>query len=212
VNAAPFPQRVPLAGSAVALEPLADSHVDELWRCAEGADTSWHYLRYGPFPDRDALRDQVRALANRSHQPFWAVCPLPDGRARGWLSLCDICPEDAALELGSIWFSTALQRSRAGTEAVFLLLRYAFDELGYRRVAWRCLADNASSMAAAQRYGFKPEGVWRSVVNVKGRRGDIAWHSMLADEWPGRRDALQAWLAPSNFDSAGLPRSRLARA
>ncbi|HYG46199.1 MAG TPA: GNAT family protein [Bordetella sp.] len=209
--AARFPDRLTLAGPAVVLEPLCEAHAGALWQAARGADASWHYLRYGPFADAAAMRAQVAELAGRTHQPFWAVCPRPGMMPLGWASLCDIYPEDAAIEIGSIWFSPALQRSRAATEAVFLLLRYAFDELGYRRMVWRCQADNRASAAAALRYGFKPEGVWRSAVNVKGRRGDVAWHSMLADEWPARRTALQAWLAPGNFDAGGRPRSPLAR-
>ena len=209
--AARFPERLCFEGDAALLEPLGDVHVDALWQAAQGAEASWHYLRYGPFASRDALRAQARELASRAHQPFWAVCPRPGRAALGWVSLCDIYPEDAAIEIGSIWFSPALQRSRAATEAVFLLLRYAFDELGYQRMVWRCMADNQPSAGAARRYGFKPEGVWRSAVNVKGRRGDVAWHSLLADEWPARRAAMQAWLAPGNFDAQGRPRSRLAR-
>ncbi|MBO9357582.1 GNAT family N-acetyltransferase [Bordetella petrii] len=211
VPAARFPERLYFEGAAAVLEPLADAHVDALWRAAQGADASWRYLRYGPFADRDALRAHVGELAGRAYQPFWAVCPRPGTAALGWLSLCDIYPDDAAIEIGSIWFSPALQRSRAATEAIFLLLRYAFDQLGYQRMVWRCLADNQASAGAALRYGFQPEGIWRSAVNTKGRRGDVAWHSMLADEWPSRRAALQAWLDPGNFDADGRPRSRLAR-
>ncbi|MBO1110573.1 GNAT family N-acetyltransferase [Bordetella petrii] len=209
--AARFPERLCFVGDAALLEPLGDAHVDALWQAAQGAEASWHYLRYGPFASRDALQAQVRELAGRAHQPFWAVCPRPGMAAQGWLSLCDIYPEDSAIEIGSIWFSPALQRSRAATEAVFLLLRYAFDGLGYQRMVWRCMADNQPSAGAARRYGFRPEGVWRSAVNVKGRRGDVAWHSLLADEWPARRAAMQAWLAPGNFDAQGRPLSRLAR-
>ncbi|WP_255592411.1 GNAT family N-acetyltransferase [Bordetella sp. BOR01] len=209
--AARFPERLTLAGQAAVLEPLCVAHTDALWQAAQGADASWRNLRYGPFADAAAMRAHVCELADRAHQPFWAVCPRPGSAPLGWASLCDIYPEDAAIEIGSIWFSPALQRSRAATEAVFLLLRYAFDDLGYRRMVWRCLADNGPSAAAALRYGFKPEGVWRSAVNVKGRRGDVAWHSMLADEWPARRTALQAWLAPGNFDAAGRPRGPLVR-
>jgi len=113
--------------------------------------------------------------------------------------LCDVYPADAAIEIGSIWFSSRLQRTRAATEAVFLLMRHAFDDLGYRRLVWRCGASNAASLRAAERYGFVAEGIWRNAAIVKGEQRDIAWHSMLDNEWPAHRHALQAWLSDANF-------------
>ena len=129
--------------------------------------------------------------------------------AQGWLSLCDIYPADGAIEIGAIWFSPALQRTRAATEAIFLLMRYAMDDLGYQRLVWRCNPLNQASVNAAVRYGFTPEGTWRGSALVKGRRCDAAWHSILAPEWPGRRDAIRAWLADENFDEHGRARQRL---
>ena len=119
------------------LEPLGREHVGELWRSADGAGQTWDYLRYGPFASERELREQVMELSGRADQPFWAVRPESSGLAQGWLSLCDIYPADGAIEIGSIWFSPALQRTRAATEAIFLLMQYAMDELNYQRLVWR---------------------------------------------------------------------------
>jgi RimJ/RimL family protein N-acetyltransferase len=196
----------------VRLEPLSPEHAGELWRSAQGADTSWSYLRYGPFASEGELLEQLTELAARADQPFWAVRPESGGGVQGWLSLCDIYPADGAIEIGSIWFSPALQRTRAATEAIFLLMQYAMDELKYQRLVWRCNADNQASMNAAVRYGFKWEGTWRSNALIKGRRCDAAWHSILASEWPARQAAIGAWLADANFDQHGRARTRLVHA
>jgi RimJ/RimL family protein N-acetyltransferase len=205
----PLPGRNPFQGHAVRLEPLSRDHVGELWHSTREAEGSWDYLRYGPFASEDELLQQVMELAGRTHQPFWAVRPQSSGAAQGWLSLCDVYPADGAIEIGSIWFSPALQRTRAATEAVFLLMQYAMDELRYQRLVWRCVPVNQASMNAAARYGFTPEGIWRASAFAKGRRWDEAWHSILAAEWPARRAAIGAWLADGNFDEHGRARARL---
>jgi RimJ/RimL family protein N-acetyltransferase len=205
----PLPDKRLHEGRSVRLEPLHQSHVPALWQAAKGAETSWTYLRYGPFASQGDMAAFVHDLSRRGHQPFWAVCPKPDGLAKGWLSLCDIEPADATIEIGSVWFAPALQRSRAGTEAIFLLMGEAFDELGYQRLVWRSAAVNAASQAAALRYGFQPEGTWRSAVIVKGWQRDVAWFSLLAAEWPARKAALETWLADSNFTPEGIAIQRL---
>jgi RimJ/RimL family protein N-acetyltransferase len=142
----PLPKKIAHIGRSVRLEPLSYEHVDSLWTAAEQAEASWTYLRYGSFPSKDALAAHILDLAGRDDQPFFAVLPASSGVAEGWLSLCDIYPKDAAIEIGSIWFSPRLQGSRASTESVFLLMRHAFDDLGYRRLVWRCHAQNAPSV------------------------------------------------------------------
>ena len=205
----PLPERIPFQGREVRLEPLGREHAGEFWRSAQGADPSFAYLRYGPFATESGLLEQVMEFAGRADQPFWAVRPESSGVAQGWLSLCDIYPADGAIEIGAIWFSPALQRTRAATEANFLLMQYAMDRLQYQRLVWRCNALNRASMNAAARYGFTPEGTWRGSALSKGRRCDVAWHSIIAAEWPTRRDAIRAWLADENFDEHGRARSRL---
>jgi RimJ/RimL family protein N-acetyltransferase len=206
-----FPERRRHEGDSVCLEPLSAEHVGDLWNAASGAENTWQYLRYGPFKTIGGLAEHVEELASREHQPFWGVRSLASGKVLGWLSLCDIYPEDAAIEVGSIWFSPALQRTRMATEAIFLLLAHAADDLGYRRLVWRCCAPNLASREAALRYGFIPEGTWRRAVIVRGQEMDVCWFSMQPDEWRQRRLAIADWLRADNFDERGRAKCSLRR-
>jgi len=205
VDATPrgLPARTKLRGRYVELEPLHRRHVPELWQAMQGADDSWTYLNYGPFASQDALASFVGDFATTHDPMVWAVRPIATGVVSGWLSLLDIQPRNAVIELGHIWFGPKMQRTRAGTEAMFLLLRLAADDLGYRRLCWKCNALNAPSRRAALRLGFVYEGTLRAHLVVKGRRRDTAYFSILDDEWPRCRDALLAWLDPSNFAADG---------
>jgi RimJ/RimL family protein N-acetyltransferase len=206
----PLPARVRLRGTHVELEPLHVRHAPELWRAAQGADESWIYLGSGPFDSEAAMTRFVGAFA-ATHDPMvWAVRPVATGLVSGWLALMDIQPGNAAIELGNIWFSPSMQRTRAASEAMFLLLRLAADDLGYRRLVWKCNALNAPSRRAADRLGFTFEGVHRAHMVVKGRLRDTAWFSIVGDEWPRCRDAMLAWLAPENFAPDGTARRGLA--
>jgi len=205
----PLPARVPIRGSYAVLEPLHRRHAADLWRSAQGADDSWAYLGYGPFPSADAMARFVGDFA-ATHDPMvWAVRPVTTGVVSGWLALLDIQPKHAAIELGSIWFAPVMQRTRAATEAMFLLLRLAADDLGYRRLVWKCNALNAPSRRAAERLGFTYEGRHRMHMVVKGRQRDTDWYSITAEEWPRCRDALLAWLDPGNFAPDGSARRSL---
>ena len=191
------------------LEPLHVRHAAELWEAAQGADSAFDYMGYGPFANQAALAAYVAAAA-ATHDPMaWAVRPVASGAASGWLSLMDMQPGHAAIELGNIWFAPRMQRTRAGTEAMFLLLRLAADDLGYRRLVWKCNALNASSRRAADRLGFRYEGTLRSHYVVKGRSRDTAMYSIVAEEWPACRDAIAAWLDPGNFAADGTARRSL---
>jgi len=191
---------------------LATEHIDDLWAAAQQADESWAHLRFGPFPSRDAFALTVTELMSRQGQPFWVVRPAESGVALGWLSYCDVYQADRSIEIGQIWFSPALQQTRAATEAIYLLMDHAFSVLRYRRLVWRCLTTNSASLRAAERLGFRPEGLWRAAVLIKDRVCDVAWHSILIAEWPQRRKAFEAWLDPSNFDASGRALRRLQRA
>jgi len=208
----PLPARVPHRGRSVDLEPLHIRHAEELWQAA-GSDpggASWAYLGYGPFADRAAMRAFLGGFAT-THDPMaWAVRPHATGTADGWLTLMEIHPAHAHIEIGNIWFSPRMQRSRAATEAMFLLMRHAMDDLGYRRLSWKCNALNMPSRRAAARLGFTYEGTLRDVMVVKGRSRSTAWFSILAAEWPSRRDAIAAWLDPANWGPDGRPRRSLA--
>ena len=206
----PLPARVKLKGREVELEPLHVRHAPELWQAAQGADNSWTYLGYGPFADQGAMSRHIASFA-ATHDPMaWAIRPVATGVASGWLTLMEIEPANAAIELGHIWFSPRMQRTRAGTEAMLMLLRLAADDLGYRRLVWKCDSRNAPSRRAAERLGFTYEGLLRAHRVVKGHLRDTAFYSILADEWPARRDAMTAWLDPANFAPDGTARRGLA--
>jgi RimJ/RimL family protein N-acetyltransferase len=206
----PLPARTPLSGVHVALEPLHRRHVDELFEAAQAADESFAYMGYGPFGTKADLAKWVATNAVVHDPIFWVARPVATGRASGWLTLMDIQPAHAAIELGNIWFGPKMQRTRAATEAMFLLLRRAADELGYRRLVWKCNALNAPSIRAAERLGFTPEGILRAHMVVKGRQRDTAMFSITETEWPSRREAILAWLAPENFAPDGTARRGLA--
>lgn len=196
-------------GESVKLVPLDAHHGEDLWNAAQGADESWAYLGYGPFASLQDFRSHIAKLAALADQPFFAVIPKA-GAACGWLSYCDIDPHNAAIEIGSIWFSPGLQRTRAATEAIYILLDHAYEQ-GFNRVVWRCNALNLPSKRAAERFGFTSEGTWRRAHIVKGKWRDTSWYSQLAEEWPLSKAAFTRWLADSNFDENGKQRSSLRR-
>lgn len=202
-----LPARVAIQGQYCVLEPLHRRHAPDLWRAAAGGtpsgDASWDYLSYGPFADEAAMARHVAEFCTQQDAVAWAIRPLSTGVASGWLTLMDIQPKNAAIEIGNIWFGPSMQRTRASTEAIFLALRLAMDDLGYRRMVWKCNSLNAPSRCAAQRLGFTYEGLLRAHMVTKGRRRDTAYFSFLDDEWPRCREALAGWLDPSNFGPDG---------
>ncbi|MGI8428420.1 MAG: GNAT family N-acetyltransferase [Solirubrobacteraceae bacterium] len=212
------PARAPghsiLEGGRVRLEPLdPDRHADELFAAAQGPDADpdlWRYLSYGPFAGVDEMRARLAAITSSSDPLFRAVIDRATGRAGGAVSYLRIEPAHGCIEIGHIWFGKALQRTPHASEAIFLLARHAFEDLGNRRLEWKCDAANARSRRAAQRFGFTFEGVFRQHQIVKGRNRDTAWFSMLDREWPTVRAAFEAWLAPENFDADGRQRRTLA--
>ncbi len=209
----PRPQRVSLSGERVTLVPLdAEAHAAPLYGAShppDGDPSIWTYLFDGPFPDLEAFRRDL-ALKQASADPlFFTVIPVGDGRPQGVASYMRITPDHGVLELGNIWFGPDLQRTAAATEAIFLLARHAFDDLGYRRLEWKCNALNAPSRRAAERFGFRFEGVFAQHMVVKGRNRDTAWYAITDVRWPAIRTAFQAWLDPANFDGAGRQRQSL---
>jgi RimJ/RimL family protein N-acetyltransferase len=202
-----FPERRVLTGSVVQLEPLDPvRHGDALYRAGHDNDAalrSWEYLPWGPFPSEDAMREQFRKFAASPDLVYFAICDRTTSEAFGKATYLDIHPEAGAIEIGGIWFAPKYQRTLAATEAIFLLLAYAMDDLGYRRMQWRCNARNAKSRAAARRLGFRFEGIWFNHMIVKGLNRDTAWYSILDSEWPAVRASIRAWLDAANFNAAG---------
>jgi len=206
--AAARPDRVTLAGRYVTLVPLdAAAHAESLFALQNGHPDLWLYLGDEPYTDR-AVFDAAIAKKAASEDPmFYAI--LVDGRAVGFCSLMRIDPANRVIEIGHILYTPALQRTCAATEAMYLMAKYAFDGLGYRRYEWKCNSHNEPSKRAAKRYGFAYEGTFRQHMIIKGRNRDTAWFSMLDSEWPERRAAFERWLDPANFDSDGRQLSSL---
>jgi RimJ/RimL family protein N-acetyltransferase len=174
-----------------------------------GADELWVYLFDGPYSDVASFRESLSKKAAAKDSLCFAIVDNATGRAVGVASYMAIVPAHRTIEVGSILFTPLLQRTPGATEAMYLMARHAFEELGYRRYEWKCNALNAPSRRAALRYGFTFEGVFRQHMIMKGRNRDTAWFSMLDSEWPLRKAALERWLAPSNFDGAGRQRKAL---
>ena len=145
------------------------------------------------------MREHLQAAQERDDPLFFTLVGLPGERPEGVASYLRITPEHGVIEIGNIWFGTPLQRTPAATEAIFLLFRHAFDELGYRRVEWKCNALNKRSRQAAQRFGFRFEGLFRQHMVVKDRSRDTAWYAITDEEWPAVRAGFEAWLDLGNF-------------
>jgi RimJ/RimL family protein N-acetyltransferase len=200
----PYPQPVTLTGRTVTLEPLdAEKHTSALWQAIHGHDEIWTYLADGPYANEAELR---RALAEKQASAsarFFALITKADGRAKGYASYMRIEPTHGVIEVGNILLSPSLQRTTAATEAMYLMARHVFEDLGYRRYEWKCNALNEPSRRAALRLGFTFEGIFRQHMVIKGKNRDTAWFAMLDKEWPARKQAFEAWLDPANFDAEG---------
>ena len=208
----PRPSREPMQGRFCRLEPLdPDRHAAGLFdaNAADVDGASWTYLPYGPFPDLSSYRDWMGAYCQGDDPLFFAIVDRSDGLPVGVASYLRIAPAAGSIEVGHIHYSTRLQRQPAATEAMYLMMKGAF-ELGYRRYEWKSDALNAGSRAAAQRLGLSFEGVFRQATVYKGRNRDSAWYASIDGEWPELSAAFQAWLAPGNFDAEGRQRTRLA--
>ncbi|MDA4132736.1 MAG: GNAT family N-acetyltransferase [Thaumarchaeota archaeon] len=193
----------------VPLDPLA--HGDSLFELMGGRENEalWFYLSKGPFPDRESFDKHLKQVAASDDPLCFAAIDERSGRALGWAAFMHIEPAHRVVEVGNVVFSRALQHTTGGTEAIYLMARHAFEDLGYRRLEWKCNTLNAPSRKAAMRFGFKFEGVFRNHMILKGRSRDSAWFSIIDSEWPERRSAFEAWLDPSNFDSEGRQRTSL---
>jgi RimJ/RimL family protein N-acetyltransferase len=215
--APPFPPHTPMSGRVCRLEPLAPTHAPELWN-AFGLDPdgrNWTYLAQDPFERYDDFEAWVARSTESADPQFYAVLSAPSAdssaassTAVGVASYLRITPAAGTIEVGHIHFSPRLQHTLAATEAMYLMMRRAF-ELGYRRYEWKCDALNAPSRRAAQRLGFSYEGVFRQALVTKGRNRDTAWYACIDREWPALSAAFEAWLDPDNFDAHGRQRQAL---
>jgi RimJ/RimL family protein N-acetyltransferase len=199
------PGPVTLPGRYGRVERLAQHHDAALWKAVDGHDHVWTYMSYGPFADFPAFSEWLAGRVKLDDPYSYAIVDR-SGEAVGIATLMEIRPAMRVIEVGHIVYSPALQRTPLGTEALYLLARYAFETLGYRRYEWKCNALNAASCRAAQRYGFVFEGLLRQHMISKGRNRDTAYYSMLDSEWPARKAAFERWLAADNFDADGKQR------
>ena len=208
------PSRIALEGRYVVVRPVdAARDADHLFAESHPplADVGlWTYMPTGPYRDAAALRGALE-VAGRSEDPFvLTLVPRTGGSPAGVASYMRIAPEHGVIEIGGIWFGASLGRTTAASEAIYLLAAHAFDELGYRRLEWKCDSLNQASRRAAERFGFRFEGVFRQHMVIKGRNRDTAWYAITDAEWPAVGEGFSAWLAPSNFDIDGRQRRTLA--
>jgi RimJ/RimL family protein N-acetyltransferase len=200
-----------MQGRFCRLEPLDPSvHANALFE-ADALDkdsTSWTYLAYGPFRTLNDYRAWMEAECLGNDPLFFAIVELGTNKPGGVASYLRIAPASGSIEVGHIHYSPLLQKTAAATEAMYLMMKTAFD-LGYRRYEWKCNALNAASRAAAQRLGLSFEGIFRQATVAKGRNRDTAWYAAIDSEWPALRQAFETWLAPGNFDARGNQQTRL---
>lgn len=210
--ARPRPQRVVMEGRYCRLEPLdAARHAKDLYAAYSKAvdDRDWTYLFVGPFTDEENYRAFAENAAASADPLHFAVIDLKTGHAVGTMALMRIDPAHGVIEVGSVAFSPDLKRTPISTEAQYLLMKYAFEDLGYRRYEWKCDSLNEPSRKSAARLGFQYEGIFRQAIVYKGRSRDTAWFSVIDTEWPALDRAFTAWLNPENFDEHGVQRNTL---
>jgi RimJ/RimL family protein N-acetyltransferase len=212
-TAARLPEPAILRGAHVELRPIEPGRDAEPLYAATHAPTGdpaiWTYLYEGPYASVDELRADLERQSRSDDPLYFTLVPLPGDVPRGIASYLAIVPEHGTIEIGNIWFAPELQRTVAATEAIFLLARHAFDDLGYRRLEWKCNSLNAPSRRAAERFGFRFEGIFAQHRVVKGRNRDTAWFAITDARWPAIRQAFEAWLDPANFDERGIQRRSL---
>lgn len=175
------------------------------------ADQRFTYLLQYPPANEDELLEDMLKKQNSEDPLFYAIVIRSTGRVAGYISLMRITPEHGVCEIGNVYMGPLISRTRVSTETVFLLLRYAFDELGYRRVEWKCNNLNEPSKRAALRFGFSYEGLFRKHLVIKGANRDTAWFAMTDDDWTeGVKDSFVKWLDDTNFDVNGCQINALA--
>ena len=202
----PLPPRTPMEGRFVRLEPFdLETHARALFDAytADQTGSTWTYMYVGPFKTFDDYLDMARTRMTGDDPLFHTIFDKTSDQPLGVASFMRIAPDHGCIEVGNISYSPALQKTPGATEAMYLMARRAFDELGYRRYEWKCNAMNAPSRRAALRLGFSFEGVFRKHLVVKGRNRDTAWYAMTDDDWPQIKANFETWLSPDNFDADG---------
>jgi RimJ/RimL family protein N-acetyltransferase len=207
------PDMRPLHGRWMLLEPVSDArHARDLYQSFAGSDPQgdvWTYLAYGPWESFEQFEGWLKEREASRDPWFYAFIRRDTGKAAGMGSFMRCDAPNGVIEIGHIWMSPGLQKTREATEAIFLMIRHCFDDLGVRRLEWKCDSLNAPSRKAAERFGFAFEGIFRQHFIVKGRNRDTAWYAMLDKDWPRIRKAFEAWLRPDNFTAEGEQKAKL---
>ena len=212
-TAGPLPEIKVLSGQKVRIEKLDQAHEADLYPIygPDAPRQNWTYMPIEPFQNQEDFHRFFEKMVQSSDPYYLAIVDQASNRAVGTFALMRIDAPNRVLEMGWVVYSSDLQRSRQATEAQYLVMKYVFENLGYRRYEWKCDQLNQASYHAALRLGFRHEGTFRQALVYKGRNRDTAWFSMLDSEWPSRKDALETWLADSNFDEAGRQKTSLAK-
>ena len=208
----PRPPRNAMTGRYCVVEPLQPGiHAADLYQAymEDKEHRVWTYMPYGPFHTFENYRSWLESYCAGDDPLFHAVIDQKTSRATGVVGYLNVKPDVGVVEVGHINYSPRLQRTPSATEAMFLMMRRVFDELGYRRYEWKCDALNAASRRAAERLGFVFEGVFRQATIYKGRNRDTAWYSIIDAQWPALKNAFERWLEPGNFDAQGRQIKRL---
>lgn len=203
----PRPDGRSLIGQHCRLERSSPAHAPALFAAFSADPDGFTYLFEAPFKTEAAFTDWLRSKAAEQDPFFYSV--FINGTPTGLMALMRIVPEHGVIEIGNIHFSAAMRRSRAATEAQYLAMRHAFEDLGYRRYEWKCNALNTPSIAAAKRLGFTYEGTFRQHMVVKGANRDTAWFALLDQDWPIQKTRFETWLSAENFDQNGHQRRGL---
>ena len=206
------PGQTVLTGETVRLDPLDwATHEAGLYAAVGGAANAglWHYVSVGPFLDESGFKEAFETIRSNQGWETMVICDWETATVLGMFSFMCIREKYGSAEIGCVVFSPTLQKTRQATEGLTLMAGHVFDDLGYRRYEWKCDDQNAASMRAAVRFGFRYEGTFRNDMVYDGRNRDTAWFSITDAEWPGVKAALEAWLTPSNFETSGNQVKRL---
>ena len=207
------PDLRPIHGRWMRLVPVSTvKHASDLYASFDGKDPEghvWTYMGYGSFASAEEFTEWLKQREAARDPWFYAFVRRDTGKAVGMGAFMRNDAANGVIEIGHIWMSPELQQTREATEAIYLMMRYCFDDLGVRRLEWKCDHLNAPSRKAADRFGFTFEGIFRQHLIIKGRNRDTAWFSMLDTEWPKARSAFEAWLKDDNFDEKGIQKAKL---